>query len=169
MKKVLCDTDILSVFAKVERLRLLETAFPNADLVIIEAVYDELEYAEQNGFQFPEKIFQATNTISLKEEELEKYRDKRDQPKFLPLSKADLKSFVVAQNREITLISNDNHLLEVSDQQNILSLGIYDILELLYRRGELDKNQIKELAEEIKEKDNLDLPHIDKIGENKNK
>lgn len=43
MTKILCDTDILSVFAKIDRLDLLEHAFPNAEMIIVEAVYDELE------------------------------------------------------------------------------------------------------------------------------
>ncbi len=80
MISILCDTDILSVFAKIERLDLLGEAFPNADLQIVEEVYGELEHARENGYSFPEKIFQATDTVTLEQEELEEYREKNDRP-----------------------------------------------------------------------------------------
>ncbi len=164
MTKILCDTDILSVFAKIDRLDLLEDAFPNAEMIIVEAVYDELEKAEENGYSFPEKIFNSTDTTTLKDQELEKYRQKRDRPEFLPLSKADLKTFIAAEEREILLLSNDSHLLEVSDQKHVLALDIYNILEVLYQKNKLDRSQIKEIGKQVKRKDNLDLPDLDKIG-----
>lgn len=57
MTKILCDTDILSVFAKIERLDLLGEAFPNGDPQMVEEAYGELEHSRQNGYSFPEKIF----------------------------------------------------------------------------------------------------------------
>lgn len=135
MTKILCDTDILSVFAKIDRLDLLEDAFPNAEMIIVEAVCDELEQAEENGYSFPEKIFNSTDTTTLKDQELEKYREKRDRPEFLPLSKADLKTFIAAEEREI-----------------------------LYQKNKLDRRQIQEIGNQVKRKDNLDLPDLDKIG-----
>jgi predicted nucleic acid-binding protein len=164
MTKILCDTDILSVFAKIDRLDLLEEAFPNADLQIVEEVYDELEHARENEYSFPEKIFQTTDTVTLKQEELEEYREKKDRAEFLPLSKADLKTFVAANEREILLLSNDSHLLEVSDQEQVLALDIYEILEILYQKNKIDREQIQKIGKQVKQKDNLDLPDLDKIG-----
>jgi predicted nucleic acid-binding protein len=164
MTKILCDTDILSVFAKIDRLDLLEEAFPNADLQIVEEVYDELEHARENEYSFPEKIFQTTDTVTLKQEELEEYREKKDRAEFLPLSKADLKTFVAANEREILLLSNDSHLLEVSDQKQVLALDIYDTLEILYQKNKIDREQTQEIGKQVKQKDNLDLPDLDKIG-----
>lgn len=164
MTKILCDTDILSVFAKIERLDLLEEAFPNADLQIVEEVYGELEHARENGYSFPEKIFQATDTVTLEQEELEEYREKKDRTEFLPLSKADLKTFVASKKREILLLSNDSHLLEVSDQEEVLALDIYDILEILYQKNKIDREKIQEIGNQVKQEDNLDLPDLDKIG-----
>lgn len=166
MTRILCDTDILSVFAKIDQLNLIDEAFPNAEFLIVEEVYDELSYAEDNGFNFPKKIFKFTETTSLKKEEIKKYQSYRDQPKFLPLSKADLKTFTKAQNREILLISNESHLLEVSVQEKVLALDIYDILKIMYTKETLSKQEIIELAKEIEEKDNLKLPDLDKIWKN---
>jgi predicted nucleic acid-binding protein len=55
MTEILCDTDILSVFAKIDRLELLVEALPNADILIVGAVYDELENARENGYSLPRK------------------------------------------------------------------------------------------------------------------
>jgi predicted nucleic acid-binding protein len=39
---ILCDTDVLSCFAKIKRLQLLKQLFPNAVFLISTAVYEEL-------------------------------------------------------------------------------------------------------------------------------
>lgn len=54
--KLICDTDLLSVFAKVDGLDLLQRAFPEGKFLISESVYDELLFSLEEGFEFPEKI-----------------------------------------------------------------------------------------------------------------
>ena len=39
---ILCDTDVLSCFAKIKGLQLLKQLFPNALFLISTAVYEEL-------------------------------------------------------------------------------------------------------------------------------
>lgn len=160
---VLCDTDILSVFAKVERLDLLHEAFPGADLVATEEVYDELRAAEEAGFAFPPRIFEAVAVTSLTEEEARTYVDARDQDRYFPLSTADLKTFIAARERDILLLSNDAHLLEVADQEEVLAFDIYDIFRLLYTAQVLAEPEARAVLAAMEAADHLVLPDKDRI------
>lgn len=67
--KLLCDTDFLSVFAKVDRLELLLEAFPTADFLISESVHDELTFSLDEGFDFPKRVFEMVDITGLKRNE----------------------------------------------------------------------------------------------------
>ncbi len=71
MRTIILDCDIASSLAKVDRLDLLERAFPDSNIFITESVYIELSRAKQAGFSFPDKIFKAMPIISLDQKERE--------------------------------------------------------------------------------------------------
>ncbi|KXB05204.1 hypothetical protein AKJ49_01300 [candidate division MSBL1 archaeon SCGC-AAA382A03] len=54
--QLLCDTDLLSVFAKVESPDLTRKAFPQAKFLISESVHDELSVSMEERFDFPKRI-----------------------------------------------------------------------------------------------------------------
>lgn len=151
---VICDTDILSVFAKAKKLELLPKAFPNEEFLISESVYDELIVSKEEGFDFPERIFEHCEITSLKENEIKQYKKKKKNSKYFPLSKADLRSLILAKEREIPLLSNDSHLLKMADEEDIIALDIYDIFKIIYREKILPKKKIKSILSKMEEKDN---------------
>ena len=53
---VVMDCDLISSFAKINRIDLLETLFPDAQLVITPSVYNELLKTKEYGFDFLDKI-----------------------------------------------------------------------------------------------------------------
>lgn len=49
---IICDTNILSTFARAVELDLLFKLFPKQDFAVPPAVYEELKQAMQHGFAF---------------------------------------------------------------------------------------------------------------------
>ncbi|NQE46649.1 hypothetical protein C5S31_11570 [ANME-1 cluster archaeon GoMg2] len=52
---VISDCDLISTFAKVNKIGLLEEIFPSSRMVITTSVYNELLKTKEYGFDFPEK------------------------------------------------------------------------------------------------------------------
>jgi len=71
---VVCDTDILSAFSKINGLLLLSELFPKHKIVISNGVYEELIFIKQAGYDFVNCIIDSVEIISMNEKELEKYR-----------------------------------------------------------------------------------------------
>jgi len=55
---VILDCDLISSFAKINRIDLLEKLFPDAQLVITASVYNELLKTKEYGFDFLDEIIQ---------------------------------------------------------------------------------------------------------------
>ena len=53
---VILDCDLISTFAKVSKIGLLEEIFPNSRMLITTSVYNELLKVKEYGFDFPDKI-----------------------------------------------------------------------------------------------------------------
>ncbi|KXA94524.1 hypothetical protein AKJ37_07540 [candidate division MSBL1 archaeon SCGC-AAA259I09] len=152
--KFLCDTDLLSVFAKVESLDLIRKAFPKGDFVISESVYDELSVSTEEGFDFPKRIFVNVEIVGLNQSEESLYRKRREKSKYLTISKADLKTLIMASERNLPILSNDGKLLELADQENVPALDIYDVFKILFRKGKLPEKEIRDILSNMEKKDN---------------
>lgn len=152
--KLLCDTDILSLFAKVERLDLIREAFPQPKFLISESVHDELLFSVEEGFDFPRSIFGMVEVTGLSKKEETIYRERREKPKYLTISKADLKTLVIASERSFPILSNDGKLLELADEEGILALDIYDVFKILFRKNRLSEKEIREILSEMEKEDN---------------
>ncbi len=161
--KIICDTDLLSVFAKVDRLDLLQKAFPEGDFMISESVYDELLFSLEEGFDFPEKIFKMCDITSLEKNEIKTYKERRRKGKFLTISKADLRTLIIGKERDLPILSNDGRLLEFADQEKILALDIYDVFKILFRDNVLTKEEVKTILAEMEEKDKTKFKDKEKI------
>lgn len=57
----------MSALAKAEELEILGLVFPNAKFQITEYVRDELDRSKQEGFDFPDKIFEFCEITTLNE------------------------------------------------------------------------------------------------------
>ena len=161
--KIICDTDLLSVFAKVDQLSLLQKAFPEGEFIISESVYDELLFSLEEGFDFPEQIFEMCEITSLKDDEIEIYKERRKRSKFLTISKADLRTLIIGEKRDMPILSNDKRLLDFAEDAGLIALDIYDIFKSLYEREKLSKKDIKNILNDMEEKDNTTFKDKEKI------
>lgn len=152
--KLICDTDLLSVFAKVDGLDLLQKAFPEGEFLISESVYDELLFSLEEGFEFPEKIFKMCQVISLEHREVEMYKKRRKGSKYRTISKADLRTLIIGKKRGVPILSNDRKLLDLADREGILALDIYDVFKKLFTEDMLTEEESRSILSEMEEKDN---------------
>lgn len=152
--KLICDTDLLSVFAKTMKLDLLREAFAEGKFVISESVYDEPSLSMEEGFDFPEGIFKMCDVVGLSEDEVELYKKRRGKPKFQTISKADLRTLILAKERNLPILSNDSRLLELADQDDVLALDIYDVLKILFKKEKLTEKEVRDVLSEMEERDN---------------
>lgn len=163
--KVICDTDLLSAFAKIDKLSLLKKAFPKGNFFISNYVYDELLESKKMGFDFPEKIFQLTKITTLNEDEVKEYEKERVKPRYYSLSNSDLASLILARERNLILLSNDYQLLKKAENENVLAIDIYDILRILYKRQKIKKQEVNRSLDKIEKEDNTLFKNRDRIFE----
>lgn len=156
--KVLCDTDIMSALSKANALKLLPLIFPDRKFLITEYVRDELNVSKQEGFDFPKKIFDFCETITMDEKELETYESIDS----LEISKTDLKNLIIAKNRDIPLLTNDSELYIEGSRRDVKVYDMRQILKALYEEELVSKEKLKEIMEKIEERDNT---HIKKKRE----
>ncbi|MFP4608169.1 MAG: hypothetical protein ACOCTR_05145 [Candidatus Natronoplasma sp.] len=161
--KLICDTDLLSVFAKVEKLELLQKAFPEGEFLISESVFDELLFSMEEGFEFPERIFQMCEITSLQHNEVDLYRKRRKKSKFLTISKADLRTLIIAKERNLPILSNDKRLLKFAEEEELLALDIYDIFQILFKKEILTEKDIRDIIFKMEEKDKTNFKDKEKI------
>ncbi len=150
---VLCDTDIVSALAKGDELKILEMVFPNTKFQITEYVRDELDRSKQEGFDFPDRIFEFCEITTLNEVELKVYESMES----LIISKTDIKNLIIARSRDIPLLTNDSKLYRESVKKGVKVYDLRQILKAIYLEGLVSKNELKEIVGKIEEKDNTHI------------
>ncbi len=148
--KVLCDTDIMSALAKADALELLALIFPERKFLITEYVRDELDVSKQECFDFPKKIFDFCETITMDENELEIYKTIDS----LEISKTDLKNLIIAKYRDIPLLTNDSKLYNAGSKRDVKVYDLRQILKAIYEEESVSEKELKEVIEKIEERDN---------------
>ena len=70
---ILLDTDVLSAFAKISGLELLNELFSSDELLITNGVYEELAYIRESGYNFVDRILGFVRNTPMNKEELDVY------------------------------------------------------------------------------------------------
>lgn len=71
---IVLDTDILSMFAKVEAVSMLKDLFGEGNLAITPGIEEEISIPLDYGYDFPSKALSKVETIPLTDEALSKHR-----------------------------------------------------------------------------------------------
>lgn len=153
MSELLCDTDVLSALAKAKSLKILESAFPSSKFMISESVVDELKKAEEAGFKFPSRIFKFCKIVTMTEKELQKY----SQTLIQGLSKTDVKNILIAKEKNLNLLTNDNLLYKTAEEKGVTTYDLRQVLIAVFESGEFDKEEMEKIIEKIEKKDNTQI------------
>ncbi|MCI0693944.1 hypothetical protein L0337_18300 [candidate division KSB1 bacterium] len=125
---IVCDTNILSTFARVGILDLLFKLFPNHEFVIPPAVYKEINEAIQRGMLFLETVQTQVDSgqicvLALTSEE-EVVR--KSLPRSFGLGEAEGVAICIRQ--DAVFLSNDKRVRNYCQEHGI---AVYDLIRLL--------------------------------------
>lgn len=160
---MLIDTDVLSTFAKVDRLDLLFKVFNRPELIVSEGVWREVKRGEERGFAFTQAILKLVEEGKLRILCIES----EDLPfgMGLPtsLSLGELDSMCLCKRLGLPLISNERRVKHHCEQNGILCINLNAILRSLWRLGIINKDQVKALMKEMEDKDRMTFKAVDEI------
>jgi len=148
---VVLDCDLISTFAKVNRIDLLELLFPDDQLVITASVYNELLEVKQYGFDFPDKLIQTSIGLiniqnvekSVFENFLQDYR--------IHLGEAE--GIAIAKCRNGVFITNDSKAVEFCREKWVKVLNLKDVLRKIATEKIINKGEMTKLIRDIEDKD----------------
>lgn len=157
---VVCDTDVLSAFAKIDGLMLLSELFPKHKIVTSNGVYEELIFIKQAGYDFVDRIIDFVEIISMNDKEQEKYHY------FLSstsLGKGELQCISIGVFRKYPFITNDKKAKRFAEQNNVTAWDIPDLMKALWKTGIKSKEEVKGILGALEKKDLMIISNKEKI------
>jgi predicted nucleic acid-binding protein len=151
----LCDTNILSTFAKVSRLELLLQLLARDAIAVVPAVYEELQEGIRRGYT----PLQAASThiqqgaITILAPNAQEIFDKDALPRSFDAGERE--TIAVAQSRGYAILTNETHVKNWCERMDIACWDLPRILRALWRTNLLKKEQVRRLVEQIEIKDRV--------------
>ena len=152
---IIIDNNILSTFAKIGRLDILFRLFPQRQIAIVPAVYDELRIGIRKGYVQLEDVMamvekKSIRLITLTEAEI-------FLKPTLPVSfdEGELESVAVCKSREKPLLTNERSVKNWCIKEDIKYADLPDLLRACWQSTVMSKKEVKSLIEDIEEKDNI--------------
>jgi predicted nucleic acid-binding protein len=163
---ILVDTNILSSFAKIDRLELLFMVFRQKTLCISPNVFQELKDAKDKRYDFVEPIFDLLQYHKLKllPMEEDEYLLMLQLPKYL--GKGELDSIAICTRRNYSLLSNERKVIKFCEENGIDHFDLNGILNALWMFDIVSKEEVVLIIKEMEEKDNLKIVSKDEIFKN---
>ena len=160
-KTIILDTDMVSAFAKINRLELLKKLFSKHHIVITPEIYEELTISLEYGYTFPLDIFRYFKVLPPSEEEREEYQrlliEKR------ALGKGELEAINICKHRKYSFSSMDVAALKFAEENGVETLELHSILRSLWESGLQSKDETKWIVKEIEIKDNTTIKDVEMV------
>lgn len=151
------DADIISTFAKIEKLGLLKKVFGKSKLLIAPAVSSDLQRSKSALVKdaLKSKLFQLAD---LNKQESELAKNIHAQRK---LGMGESETIVLCKERNATFITNDNKAISFAEKLNVNAV---DMEAILYSLKELiSKNQLTQVINDIESKDKVIVVNKEEI------
>ncbi len=160
---ILIDTNIISTFAKIERLRLLVRLFGKRELYLSTNVLTEVMNAKVLGFDFVDKILDMVEgkELGVVSPDWKEIIYMLRLPNSLGSGERD--SIAICKHRGGVLLSNDIKVTNFCGRNNIGYIDLNGVLRALWSYDVLTKDEVRELIEIMEEKDNLTVVSKDGI------
>lgn len=160
---VFIDTDILSVFAKIQRLPLLFSVFNQAPLNIAPAVENEIKTGISKGFQFSQDIMALHSQGRIQT----RHPTVADQSFLATLTQTlgagERESMAICKRLIATLASNERRVMHHCRANGIHCINLAEILRALWELRILTQADVRRVITEIEAKDNLKFRTTDPI------
>ncbi len=148
---IVFDTNVLSTFAKINRLDLLVKLFDKQKLLIPTAVFKELRDSKQEFTQIvlDDKNFERA---SLTQEEKDLILSLKNR-----LGIGEKECLVVCKNRNYVFVTNDELAIKEAEKLNIEWLNLTIILNALKQEKIVNEKELVKIIEEIETKDKVKI------------
>lgn len=157
---IICDTDVLSAFAKIDGLILLSELFPKHKILASNGVYEELIFIKQAGYDFVDRIIDFVEIILMDDKEQEKYHSFLSSTSF---GKGELQCISICILRKYPFITNDKKAKRFAEQNNVTSWDIPDLMKALWKTGIRSKEEVKSIMGALEKKDLMIISNKEKI------
>lgn len=145
---IVSDTDFLSSFAKIDELKLVFRVFKTKEIVITEAVYNELK--EAPVFDLLLTYFSAKeNKIIIKKVSV------KDVPE--NLGTGERESITLAKDKKAKLLMDDRDAGEYAESKGIDVIDIPAFLFHFKEKKILSVSEIKSIISNLKDKDHYEF------------
>lgn len=148
---IVFDTDILSMFAKIDAIDLLKSLFHN-QTVMTPKIRDELFMPFEYGYMFPSKVLSAIETVPLSNHALKEYG--RLQETF-SLGKGELEAIAYCKTEKCIFATNDIKARQFARREGVSVISLQAILKALWKKKIKSTQEVKQILERIKDADNL--------------
>ena len=160
---ILSDTNILSTFAKIDRLSLLLQLFERAKMGVVPAVYEELQKGVSSGYvplQAAIALIQQ-GQIALLVPTAQEIFEKDDLPDSFDAGERE--TLAVAKSRRYPILTNETHVKNWCKRAGIGYWDLPGVLRALWRTKLLTKEQAQGLIEQIETKDRIVFKNKEQI------
>lgn len=148
---IIFDTDILSMFAKIDEVELLNLLFKE-DIAVTPKIRDEILVPFEYGYSFPLRVISKVKTLPLSREALEEYERLRQN---FALGKGELEAIAYCKTEGCMFATNDAKARELAIKEGVTVISLQAILKALWRGNIKSKEEVKQILARIKEADNL--------------
>lgn len=148
---VIFDTDILSMFAKIDAIYLLKRLF-GEKVLITPKIRDEISVPIEYGYTFPLKVISTIKTVPLSDQALEEYERLQEN---LTLGKGEIEAIAYCKIEKCIFATNDIKAREFAKGEGVFVISLQAILRALWKNKLKSKEEVKQILEKIKDADNL--------------
>lgn len=155
--KFVFDADVLSTFAKIDKLELFLKIFGESELLIPSAVITDLELSKSLSVKGVTGSNLFTH-VCLNASEID-YVKKISGSK--ALGKGEIECIAVCKFRDANLVTNDNKAINFAENEGIV---VIDLETMLYSlKSILDKEKLRQLIVDIETKDKVVIVNKEEI------
>ena len=162
---VFVDTDILSIFAKIQRLPLLFTVFNQEHLhvAVAVAVEDEIKIGILKGFHFAQDL-----TALLTQDQIQTHHPTPVDEAFMmslpqTLAAGERESMAICKRFNAIFASNERRVKHHCQASGIRCINLAEILRALWELEILTQTDVRRIITEIETKDSLKFRTTDPI------
>jgi predicted nucleic acid-binding protein len=146
---IVCDTNILSTFARVDQLKLLFKVFPSHEFIIPQAVYEKLLEAKRYGLLFLHSIFALVDSgrIRLLSLSPAEEREKSKLPESFGSGEAE--SIAICSCRGAVFLTNDKRARNYCLANAIKVYDLILLMRALWRKKVVSRQRVQKIISEI--------------------
>jgi len=145
------DTDVLSMFAKIDAVDLLKDLF-GEKAIITPKIKDEISVPLEYGYTFPLKVISTIESVPLSNDVLEEYGRLQ---KSLSLGKGELEAIAYCKVEKCIFVTNDIKAREFAKSEGVSVISLQAVLRALWKAKIKSKEEVRQILERIKAADNL--------------